>query len=573
MQYYQFQIVTVGSTLKILQQDLRFVSANLLIILLVYFVLSFFVKKTGIALIIMSVISTIWSIAHHYVVLLHGSPLFFTTLASAGAAMNVLGSYTLEISMVVKRLILCFIVLLFLAVVILLVEIKFNRKSKRNIIFSGSLTLTCGLLIWLLMFSPVSIRPEQMIKFSWKEAITNYGFFVCAIEDLENAVTPFAEPEGYRSEAIELKEKGNVTLEYQKPDVILILNETFYNLDFYTDVNTNKEYLKEFNQVENAIRGYAVVSSSGGGTNNSEFELLTSNSMYLLNNDAPFNYMDMSKSNNNAVQYFKTLGYSTLGYHGADENNYSRKRAYPELGFDNSLLGWETSEYNFNGNRPRLDEDDYSFIIEQYEKMGSMSRFMYCLTYQNHGGYEQNEDADDIIRTQNNYGELTDDVNEYLTSVSLSSDAFKEMIDYYSKCERPVLICMVGDHAPAFINQLKTELSEEEKELYSRMVPYIIWSNYEVEFPEYTEYVSLTDLVPMIIKIAELPLTIYHEQVLEVQSLIPIRTSYGKYYNEKLEEVYIEKGSVEEHELEQYYYMEYNSLKAGDELKTELFMP
>lgn len=192
-------------------------------------------------------------------------------------------------------------------------------------------------------------------------------------------------------------------------------------------------------------------------------------------------------------------------------------------------------------------------------------------SYQNHGGFEQNDASYDTVKTSKDFGDMTDDINEYITSVSLSVDAFLDLMEYYAGVDKPLIICMVGDHAPSFINQLPSQLDEKEKEIYSRLVPYVIWANYELEYPEYSNYVSLTDLVPMIVQIADLPLTEYHETILELQKKIPVRTSYGTYYDSNLKEIMLEEGSDTEKQLNQYYFMEYNSLKAGKEYKKELF--
>jgi len=66
------------------------------------------------------------------------------------------------------------------------------------------------------------------------------------------------------------------------PDIFLILNETFYDILLVSEIQTDKEYMGNFYDKNNAIYGHAVVPNFGRGTNKSEYELLTSNSNYLL---------------------------------------------------------------------------------------------------------------------------------------------------------------------------------------------------------------------------------------------------------------------------------------------------
>lgn len=74
--------------------------------------------------------------------------------------------------------------------------------------------------------------------------------------------------------------------------------------------------------------------------------------MSILNLSAPFSSMSM-KGVNSIVSYLKQLGYTTTGMHCASAVNYSRNRAYPELGFDNVVLGGDSFQYyQGHGSRP-----------------------------------------------------------------------------------------------------------------------------------------------------------------------------------------------------------------------------
>jgi hypothetical protein len=86
------------------------------------------------------------------------------------------------------------------------------------------------------------------------------------------------QPEEYQPEVIEAINKNrntyNVLEKY--PDIILILNESFFDLSVYNNIQTDLDYLADFYSVEGATYGYAIAPYIGGGTNDSEFELLTS---------------------------------------------------------------------------------------------------------------------------------------------------------------------------------------------------------------------------------------------------------------------------------------------------------
>ena len=287
-----------------------------------------------------------------------------------------------------------------------------------------------------------------------------------------------------------------------------------------------------FYGIENAVYGHSVVSSIGGGTNNSEFELLTGNSMALLRNYAPFNYCDFDKNKDNYVSYLKKLGYSSAAFHCSTPSNYKRDKVYPQLGFDKIAMGRE----NFNhhefkyGNRSVTDADNYHDMIDWYNQMGEGPRFMYLLTYQNHGSYQTNEEEDDVVHVSRDFGKLTSEVNEFMSTIYYSAKAFRELTEYYADVDRPVIICMVGDHAPSFIGKIKNDdLTEEEASILSKAVPYVIWSNYKIDTAciAYKDYATEYELTAMLLKMAGMPMTPYQKQILDLHEEVPVVTSDG----------------------------------------------
>ena len=217
--------------------------------------------------------------------------------------------------------------------------------------------------------------------------------------------------------------------------------------------------------------------------------------------------------------------------HCGEASNYKRIDADPDMGFDEVYLGREAFTFSKSGNRPWRDCDNYQDMINVYESCDGNPRFMYLLTYQNHGGYEQNDASHDTIRIANDYGNYTDDINEYLTSVDASADAFLDLIRYFENAERPVMVVMLGDHPPAFVSSVFTDkgLSGEEQEFAKRAVPYYIWSNVDFDHTVFSPYVSMIDVLPLMLKSAEMPLTGYYKSIVELNAVVPVRTSTGMY--------------------------------------------
>ena len=441
------------------------------------------VMKWWIADLVTSGLLGIFSLVNYYVILFHGTPLSYLEFANFGTAMDVIGNYSFSITKrVIGMVILCVaeIVLSLYAKKIENRTIPVGTMKKRILggIFLWIVMLPC--FIWLFV-SDSRYKEKMIVAWNWHEQYQECRVFPCFVESFVHGLEKVKPPEEYSIEKVlDIQKKiENIrpkTNEY--PDIILILNETFYDLDVVTSVDADYDYLQNFNQLENKIYGYAVSPSIGGGTNSTEYELLTSNSMQLLGNITPFTTLDMRDANS-IVNYLKSMGYYTLGAHPAWGSNYMRNTGYVDIGFDEiHFLEDFTNLENYYDRGFPSDASVYANLMTFYEQMPDVPRFAYLLTIQNHGDWNRNENQYDTVHTGRDYGDQTTPVNEYLTSMSQSDQAFADLIDYYQKNERPVIICMVGDHAPSFVTDITDEsYSEEEKQLLQRSVPFVIWSN------------------------------------------------------------------------------------------------
>lgn len=518
------------------------------------------------ALILSTALVCVYSIANYYVIKFHGSPLYPSELINIKTAEDVVLSYDYEITRVI-------IIILILSVICTFAIIRLVPSGK---------TKRLGIVSFLIISILVGVTGITFLKPSakawapWRYRILANGYVVESIIDIYKWKNPFYKPEGYNEDAFKRFQKKVDKSNLEKlPDIILILNESFYDLTYSVDVETDVDCLELFKNIEGAVYGYAVAPNIGGGTNDSEFELLTSKSRSILRNSAPFTYIENGLLERSIVNYLKDgFGYETTGLHCGNPDNYSRNTAYPNLKFDHIYLGENCFSFGSYGNRKWLDSDNYHDLIKHYEECGDNPRMMFLLTYQNHGGYQQNDSSYDTIHVKSDYGKLTDDINEYLSSVELSSKAFRELTEYFRKCGRDVVICMVDDHAPSFISELSLNNSGtiESSDISKHMVPYVIWSNFNIDTSFYTEYATMTDLVPMTLKAANIPLSEFYKTVLELHEAVPIRTKERTYIDREYNIGVYGEEDVYRELLDRYYYMEYNSLLSDKEYQKELFM-
>ncbi len=538
-------------------------------------VMKLLIQRWFAVLYLSAILGTVWSIVGHFVLLYHGSPLFFSEFRNFGTAMNVVGGYSLSWSETVTGAVLRGAGLLLIATAAFFLRKRGERffSLKRTGISAAALIL-CTVVLFLFMFVWEYPKPRKSMGWAWKKGVSEYGYVSEMIEDVDRSVNAYNKPEGYDPSHLDSLTAPNDPVPEEAPDLIFILNESFADLHSVIQFTSDVDPLESFYGLDNAIYGNAVITSCGGHTNNTEYELLTSNSMVLLNRPSPFTYVNLSGVPYTLPRYLKSLGYTCAALHCGGRSNYSRNRAYPEMGFDTVILGPENFTRGRYGNRVWLDSDNYSDMAKVYDSMGEGPRMIFLLTFQNHGGYESNYPGTDTVHLNEDFGDLTDDLNEYLTSLRMSAEAFSDLTKRFADSDRPVVICMLGDHLPSFIGELADRLPEDEaeKEIAERTVPYVIWANYGIEAPEYPDYATSTDLVPMTLKAAGLPLSAYYRKILDVRELFPARTIHGfcrtkdgKYGRTAEDPNYGELISL--------YELEYNGLAGGSDCREELFLP
>lgn len=571
--WYQLEISAgYSSFIQCFDMEVKYIILNILTNVVMWFFLFLIINRIWLTSLIFCIISFLISIVNYYTVCLSGRPLSIMEVKNAKTAMNVLQAYKLEVDSFVSIIITIFVICFFLCVLIK----KFERKQKETIwkrcVKSCTIIITGLIFFYVGYFASYSIKPHKTISWSWVEAYHKYGYIACSIEMVYLARNVIDMPVGYTAEQISEIEIENKDFKKERPDVILILNESFYDLSIITDLEADIPYLENISDLENCVKGFAIVPSVGGGTNSSEYELLTSNSLQLMKGITPFNVLDMSESNS-IVSHFNRLGYDTTGAHAGPPRNYYRGLAYPDMGFKHIYFVEDFKGRDFYGNRKcETDEALYRNLISWYEQdSGDQPQFMYLLTIQNHGGWDMNEKQYDLVHALRDYGEYDEQVDEFLTCIYQSDIAFKNLTEYFKTVKRPVIVCMVGDHSPAFAkNIIDEKYTEEEKRLLLRSTPFVIWSNCNIEGKDIGN-ISINYLVPKVLEIAGITKSPYYNYMIDLQKKIPVLTAYDVYQDTEGNEYQYLENTAYTDMVNDYFYLEYNNLQK--DRNQELFEP
>ncbi len=511
-------------------------------------------RLTGI---LSSLLVFLWSAVNHYTYLYAGNVVTVTILPSLGTAIRVLGGYRFTWDGTIGLLAAALALELLLAWFI-------GRRMPARIPWRRICLPAAGTAVALVFAGILFLRME--VPFAWNVGndVEQCGYGVYFLRQSASAGEKIREPAGYSG-----ADPAALVEQYQpapgeggtNPDIILILNESFYDMQRYTDIQTDVPVMDDWYAVEHAVRGFVATESS---TNTTEYELLTGNSTYLLNSLAPFMDFDLRQVNS-AARYLKSLGYETWAMHEAPASNYGRGVGYPALGFDHVLFEEDFSYPSAYGERRSTDVSNYMDLLDRYVSAQDGPRFFYLLTYQNHGGYEQNPAEMDTVHTRRDFGNFTSGVEEYLTSVRMSCEAFRGLLSYLDTVERPVLVCMLGDHAPFYVDVLSPhlDLPGREAEVLRQTTPFLLWANAAFGHLEPRENVELsaTDVMPVVARTAGLPLSPFYQCILDLSAQIPFRLQDGAYRTAggTYGSVDTEDGGYEI--LKPYLWMEYGELR------------
>ena len=233
------------------------------------------------------------------------------------------------------------------------------------------------------------------------------------------------------------------------------------------------------------------------------------------------------------VTELKSEGYTgNSATHLQKARNYNRDKAYPLLGFDEFL-----SQDDFrNPKRIRnyiSDESSFAKIIELYEnKEAGEPLFVFNVTMQNHSGYE--EEFHNFTPDITVDGIDSKALSMYLSLVKQTDSALQGLIDYFSQAEEDTMIVFFGDHQPTTYvsnpilrnNKVNPETLTDEENLLKYKVPYVIWSNFDIE--EQTDGETSANYLAMdVLENCDLPLPALQSSLTGLRKEYPVISAAG----------------------------------------------
>lgn len=561
---------------------------NFILIGIVYLFFICITNKTKLSIIVSNILLFGVGFANYTVMSLRGTPLSLLDILSINTGLTIADTYTLIINGYLVAAILAFIVLI---IINIKTDYKYKFKKTATDNIHRIYLIVCILLFCLLLFLTSFIRLFFLYTNLWipsKEYHKN-GFLASFVKQAKDLV--IEKPDGYSTEKIEdlyystldtiptssqVDNGTTITNNTEKPNIIVIMNESFSDMSVHHSFNTDIDYMPYFRSLlKNTIHGTIHTSVYGGKTPNSEWEFLTNNSMAFFSYGSVPYQQFIRDYKYSLVSTLEDQGYNSLAIHTWYKTGYRRSSVYPLFGFDNFIAYDDVKdEVELIRNYPS-DLSTYKLLTTAFEERDITKPFFnFTITMQNHSGYDYDgEDFESSIH-------LTDipncpKVEQYLSLIKESDEALKYLIDYFSGVDEKTIILFFGDHQPPYIeqefwdyiNQDKKDSLEDDEKGY--LTPYFIWANYElpeINVPD----ISLNYLNILLLDVAGLETTPYQNYLRNMKKEIPVITGHGYMDNTKTYHEFTEKNEYTPL-INDYHILEYNNMFGGKNIYNKMF--
>ncbi|MCM1145646.1 MAG: LTA synthase family protein [Blautia sp.] len=332
---------------------------------------------------------------------------------------------------------------------------------------------------------------------------------------------------------------GEASEDMQFPNVIVIMNESWWNTDNIPDtsVTFSSDPMETYRRLSrNCSFGELTTNLFCGGTIGSETEFLTGLNIKYFTSFTGISTEMRKRKVPSLVDYFHALDYDTIAIHPYDGNFYGRKEIYASMGFDKTVFE-EDMDYTDIYSSYISDESLIRQIIKEYEENKNDRKFIYAVSIGNHiRGLDSDHDFIEnypypISVTLN--GELDEeaytDLVNYVNGIYLANEAFAQLASYFEQRPEPTALIMYGDHMPGFSKEALSlfQLDGTDLESLRRQyaVPVLMWSNFETEEMELNGE-NINYLPQIALEYAGLPDSPM-TQILKYQRKI-LRTNSGK---------------------------------------------
>lgn len=368
-------------------------------------------------------------------------------------------------------------------IAVLIIAWRKLPKAKTNYKRSVSLILSTILVVFASTSISTSIAQKNKSFAVLTRAYDEWGFVYCFSRGLIDS--GIDKPSEYSKLTINraLNKINNCTVydEDVKPNIVIIQLESFFDVSYLKNFWFSKNPIPTFTALKKTCpSGLLTVPSLGGGTANSEFEVLTGINLDFFGiGEYPYQTVLKTTPCESMARTLKDKGYTSTAIHNHTAGFYKRNQVYPNLGFDKFV----PVEYMNIRERNGLGWAKDSILLETIpEAMESTPGrdFIFTVTMQSHGKYptEPTDEKKEIHVKTKEYDEDDESMLyglEYYANELYETDmVVSKLLEYFKNYPEPVAVVLYGDHLPAF------NIHDEDLDgIGMYQTEYCIWTNYK----------------------------------------------------------------------------------------------
>ncbi len=421
---------------------------------------------------IMSLISLLWialGIANKFMLVSGNTPLTIFHIANFGSAIKLSSIYMtiFEIALIFFAIIAAVLLGCFLWKKMP----KAYRNMRKAVLSLGSLFIICALM----GFTASAASPDFS---DLSTAYEKYGFAYCFSYSVLNM--GIEQPRDYSAKNIE-KIVENLDIEDStpeiKPNIIFVQLESFFDVKTLLNTEFSQDPVPNFTKLKAEYpSGYLTVSSIGGGTSNTEFEVMSGISLSHFGiGEYPYLTYLSENSCETVMRNLSEYGYTSTAIHSYTATFYQRHEVFKKLGFDRFV----SEEFmNIKDRNVMTWAKDHQFIpyIKASLETTAGPDFIYAITVQAHGKYLTEESEDQYVTDTDMSSDIKLQMDYYVNQINEVDMFIGDLVAEYSDYEEPTVIVFFGDHLPA--------LEIEDKDLENGDIyktEYVIWSNFGLQ--------------------------------------------------------------------------------------------
>ncbi len=360
------------------------------------------------------------------------------------------------------------------SLIIILIKEKLKRPDYRKL----SALLAATIIISLFPVEFISNEKDRAPKSNLTDEAYEYGFVCCFLNSIFN--NGINEPNIYSQQAIKsiVKKFDEDNKIPTTPNIVVIQLESFIDPYVIKTAQYNDDPIPNFRKLkENYSSGRLGVSVFGGGTANTEFEVLTGMSTNFFGiGEYPYESILHNQTVESACYNLKELGYTSHAIHNHTGTFYDRYLVYKNLGFDTFTPIEHMNNVTLNALGWGKSDVFTEYIIDAMESTPN-DDFVFAVTVQGHGRYPETINPDfkyQVTDGSQAVMNIKGALDFYINEIHEEDVWLGELINKLSDYPEPIMAIIYGDHMPS-LNSPEDLLDEDD--IYS--TEYILWTNYQ----------------------------------------------------------------------------------------------